>query len=40
MISPLAHVTPVQAPAGLLLFLAGVVCGMLMVSLVRRFRAS
>ncbi len=40
MIDTLAHITPVEAPAGLLLFLAGFAAGALAMSLARRFRAS
>lgn len=39
MIDTLAHITPLEAPAGLLLFLAGAACGALAVMLVRRLRA-
>ncbi len=38
MITTLAHFTPVEIPAGLLLFLAGFAAGVLALSLVRRFR--
>lgn len=40
MIGTLAHVTQVEAPAGLLLFIAGFAAGAVVVSFVRRFRAS
>ncbi len=40
MLNTLAHITPVEAPAGLLLFLAGFAAGALAISLVRRFRVS
>lgn len=38
MANLLAHVTPAEAPGGLLLFVAGVTCGALAMALVRRFR--
>ena len=40
MLTTLAHITPVEAPTGLLLFLVGFAAGALAMSLVRRFRAS
>ncbi len=40
MINALAHITAVEAPGGLLLFLAGFAAGALAMSLVRHFRAS
>ena len=40
MLTLFAHITPVEAPAGLLLFLVGFAAGALAVSLVSRFRAS
>ncbi len=38
MLNLLAHITPVEAPAGGLLFLAGIACGALAMAIVRRFR--
>ncbi len=38
MINALAHITPVEAPAGLLMFLAGFAAGVLAMSLARRCR--
>ena len=40
MIDALAHITPLEVPTGLLLFLAGLACGALATSLIRHFRAS
>ena len=40
MINVLAHITPVEAPAGLLLFLAGFAAGVVAMSLVSHFRAN
>ena len=40
MINVLAHITPVEAPAGLLLFLGGFAAGALAILLVRHFRVS
>jgi hypothetical protein len=36
MISVLAHLTPVEAPAGILLFLAGCAVGLVVAALLRR----
>ena len=38
MTNALAHITPVEAPVGLLVFLAGFAVGALVMLLVRRFR--
>jgi len=38
MINAFAHITPVEAPAGLLLFFAGFAAGALAISLIGRFR--
>lgn len=38
MINFLAHVTPVEAPAGVLLFVAGFFAGALVMRLAGRFR--
>jgi len=40
MINTLAHITTVEFPAGLLLFLAGFAAGALAVSLARRSRTN
>jgi hypothetical protein len=39
MITLLAHVTPQEAPAGMLLFVAGMVVGTLLTAAVFKFRA-
>ena len=40
MINSLAHLTSVEAPAGVLLYLAGVATGILAVAILRRLRTS
>ena len=39
MIQIFAHITPADAPSGVLLFLAGIAVGALAMMAVRRFRA-
>lgn len=39
MITILAHVTPQEAPAGMLLFVAGMVVGTLLTAALFKFRA-
>lgn len=39
MITMLAHVTPQEAPAGMLLFVAGMVVGTLLTAAVFKFRS-
>ena len=38
MMQLLAHVTPSEAPVGLLLFLGGCACGATIITLIRRLR--
>ncbi len=40
MISTLAHITPVEAPAGLLMFVAGFAVGALVMSFTKSFTKS
>lgn len=39
MLSLIAHVTPQEAPTGMLLFVAGIVVGTLLTAVVFKFRA-